>query len=173
MLTLFPDPFHIAIDGPSGAGKSTTARRLAEELGLTYLDTGAMYRSLALYQLKHPSDTEMPLIGFDPSLGPTVNGVTVGDRIRTAEIAEHASTISALPSVRHALVEQQRRMMETGRWVAEGRDIGSNVLPNAALKVYLDADPRERAERRVRQNNVQWDSVMLEAEYQAQLIRDH
>jgi CMP/dCMP kinase len=129
MALELPDLFHVAIDGPSDAGKSTTARRLAERLGLTYFDTGAMYRSLALYRIDYPDRDDMPELAFDPQLGLLLNGVAVNNRIRTPEIAEAASTISAIPEVRRELAAQQRALMELGRWVAEGLDIGSNVLP--------------------------------------------
>jgi cytidylate kinase len=133
----------IAIDGPAGAGKSTVARRVAEALGFTYLDTGAMYRAAALGALE----------GRPPEVTLRDGAVLLGDedvtaRIRTAEVTEAASRLAADAAARAALTDQQRRLLASGDWVAEGRDIGTVVKPDAELKVFLTADPAERARRR-------------------------
>ena len=147
----------IAIDGPAGAGKSTVARGLAARLGFTYLDSGAMYRAVGLLSLRSPDDDPAVLaraarIELDASGGgaPRVllDGEDVTGEIRTPEVSEAASHVAALPDVRAALVSIQRGLLNSGDWVAEGRDIGTVVAPNAELKVYLDADPAERARRR-------------------------
>jgi CMP/dCMP kinase len=133
----------VAIDGPAGAGKSTVARAVAAALGFTYLDTGAMYRAAAL-----APDPAGARIDFDGDGRVIVDGTDVSDRIRTPEASRRASEVAADPRVRAALVEQQRRLIEAGDWVAEGRDIGTVVAPGAEVKVFLTADPAERARRR-------------------------
>ena len=130
----------IAIDGPAGAGKSTVARAVAEQLGFTYLDSGAMYRAVALSVIRDPGDPaararEIEIDWGDPAL-------------RTPEVSVKASQVAADPQVRAALVEKQRELMASGDWVAEGRDIGTVVAPHAELKIFLTADPEERARRR-------------------------
>jgi len=141
----------IAIDGPAGAGKSTVARAVAAALGFTYLDTGAMYRCVALASLR----SSVPVAELAPevkiSLGERVllDGEDVSDAIRTPEVSERASEVAADPAVRRAMVDQQRGLMSRGGdWVAEGRDIGTVVMPDAELKIFLTADPAERAARR-------------------------
>ena len=131
----------IAIDGPAGAGKSTVARAVAKQLGFTYLDSGAMYRAVALSLIRDSDGTaaerarEIDIDFHDPNL-------------RTPEVSAKASQVAQDPAVRAALVERQRELMTSGDWVAEGRDIGTVVAPHAELKVFLTADPRERARRR-------------------------
>lgn len=152
----------IAIDGPAGAGKSTVTRQVAMRLGLVYLDTGAMYRAVTwlLQSLDLPvqeskalqqalSDLELRLEA-QPQGDQLVwvNGKNVTEQIRTAEITAGVSAVAALPSVRNALTAQQRRLGASGGLVAEGRDIGTAVFPNAELKVYLTATVAERARRR-------------------------
>jgi cytidylate kinase len=149
----------IAIDGPAGAGKSTIARRLAKRLGFVYIDTGAMYRAVALWALRTgvaPSDMHrlerLALeadIQFAPG-GSTVllNGEDVTDAIRTAEVSEAASQVSVIPAVRRALVAKQREIGEQASVVMEGRDIGSVVFPDAKVKIFLDAHPEARVARR-------------------------
>jgi cytidylate kinase len=131
----------VAIDGPAGAGKSTVARALAEALGFTYLDSGAMYRAVALQSLrsKRPAPEEARALDAELLTNP---------EIRTPEVSEAASKVATDPAVRAALVERQRELLSEGDWVAEGRDIGTVVAPDAAVKVFLTADPAERARRR-------------------------
>jgi cytidylate kinase len=142
----------IAIDGPAGAGKSTVARAVAESLGFTYLDSGAMYRAVALSLLRDPSGSaaerarEIQIDFGDPAL-------------RTPEVSEAASKIAQDPAVRAALVDRQREFLKTGDWVAEGRDIGTVVAPHAELKVFLTADPDERARRRAAELGTDVDTV--------------
>ncbi len=141
----------VAIDGPAGAGKSTVARAVAEDLGFTYLDTGAMYRSVALAASERGADpaTVASSVKIEPQ-GERIllDGRDVTDEIRTPELSEAASRAAADPAVRRAVVEQQRRLLASGDWVAEGRDIGTVVAPDAEVKVFLTADPEERALRR-------------------------
>jgi len=141
----------VAIDGPAGAGKSTVARALARELGFTYLDSGAMYRTVALESLEHPERAPAEIAGaLDVALGERVllGARDVTDEIRTPQVSVRASEVAADPAVRSALVERQRALMRTGDWVAEGRDIGTVVAPDAAVKVFLDASEQARAQRR-------------------------
>lgn len=158
----------IAIDGPSGAGKSTVAKAVAKKLGFSCLDTGAMYRAIAWRALADgvALDDDAALgqvarcydIAFGHETGNpvpkrvTIGGVDVTDAIRTAEIDRAVSPVSSAPSVRTALVEQQRRIGRMGDYVVEGRDIGTVVFPEAEVKVFLTASDEERAHRRVRQN---------------------
>ena len=158
----------IAIDGPSGAGKSTVAKAVANRLGFSCLDTGAMYRAVAWQALQNGVSLEdsealgkiadeYPIefgtVAGDP-LPKTVSigGVDVTDAIRTSEIDKAVSPVSAEPLVREALVRQQQRIGAKGNYVVEGRDIGTVVFPNAEVKVFLTASAEERAHRRVRQN---------------------
>jgi cytidylate kinase len=166
----------IAIDGPAGAGKSTVARALARELGYRYLDSGAMYRCVALLSLEHPVDAPAELaraaqIQFDGSgqQPPRVicNGRDVSEAIRAPEVSEAASRVAADPDVREALVAKQRELLAGGDWVAEGRDIGTVVAPDAELKVFLSADPEERARRRASQLGADPQVVLAE-----QALRD-
>jgi CMP/dCMP kinase len=131
----------VAIDGPAGAGKSTVARALAEALGFTYLDSGAMYRAVALQSLRSGRPAPEEARELDTAL-------LASPDIRTPEVAEAASKVATDPAVRSALVDRQRELMSDGDWVAEGRDIGTVVAPDAAVKVFLTADPAERARRR-------------------------
>jgi cytidylate kinase len=149
----------IAIDGPAAAGKSTIARSLAARLGFTYIDTGAMYRALALWaQRQDISLIDMhrmeqlalaASIELDPD-GPRVllNGEDVTAAIRDPEIAPAASLVAAIPGVRRAMVDKQRAMAANASVVMEGRDIGSVVFPHADVKIFLDAEPGERVRRR-------------------------
>jgi cytidylate kinase len=147
----------IAIDGPAGAGKSTVARRLAGELGYTYLDSGAMYRSLALAALRdgiEPDDAERLgdaaralAIGLDGG-SVELGGEDVSEAIRAPEVSAAASRVSVHPEVREAMVDRQRDLIASGRYVAEGRDIGTVVSPDSPLKVFLTASSAERARRR-------------------------
>ena len=151
----------IAIDGPSGAGKSTLAKRLARELGFIYLDTGAMYRALALKVLRQGVDladdtrlarlvesTAIDLQENNGTLEVLLDGINVADEIRTPEVSQLASKVSALKIVRARMLDLQRGMGQRGSVVAEGRDIGTVVFPNAEIKIFLDASAEERARRR-------------------------
>lgn len=155
------DRLVIAIDGPSGSGKSSTSRGVAARLGLRYLDTGAMYRAVTWWMLDHGVDVSdaaavaahagEPVVesGTDP-LAPTisVDGVDVSVEIRGEAVNGAVSPVSAVPEVRARMLELQRAAAAEGGIVVEGRDIGSVVLPDAAVKVYLTADPEARAARR-------------------------
>ncbi|MEO8687867.1 MAG: (d)CMP kinase [Solirubrobacteraceae bacterium] len=154
----------IAIDGPAGAGKSSVARAAAERLGFTYLDTGAMYRAVA-YRSKsdgtHPAEVAR---SARLELGDRVllDGEDVTERIREPWVSEASSRVSADLGVREALVEQQRRILGEGDWVAEGRDIGTVVAPDAEVKVFLTAAPEERARRRAAELGADPDVVLRE-----------
>ena len=148
----------LAIDGPSGAGKSTIARRLAARLRFTYIDTGAMYRAVALWAIRQTVDLtdmhrlEQLALAADISLEPGriwLNGEDITEAIRTQEVANGASKVSAIPGVRRALVSKQRALGERTSVVMEGRDIGTVVFPAAAVKIYLDANLDERVRRRL------------------------
>ncbi len=162
----------IAIDGPAGAGKSTVARALAQELGFGYLDSGAMYRAVALLALASPHSDAGQLaraarIGFQPGAagGPgrvLLDGRDVTHEIRTPEASEAASRVAADPRVRDALLAKQRALLSDGDWVAEGRDIGTVVAPDAALKIFLDASPAERARRRAAELDADVRGVLAE-----------
>lgn len=159
----------IAIDGPAGAGKSTVARGVADALGFTYLDSGAMYRCVAMAALRTGAD-----LGDDEELGDLaraldisfdgntalLEGQPVGDEIRSAEVTAAASRVSVHPQVREAMVERQRRLIASGRYVAEGRDIGTVVSPDAPLKVFLTASEDERARRRSTDSGEPLESVL-------------
>jgi cytidylate kinase len=148
----------IAIDGPAGAGKSTVARAVADALGFTYLDSGAMYRCVALAELRGISDP----LGCRIELGGavTLDGDDVTDAIRAPAVSERASQVAARPEVRGHLVALQRAMIRDGDYVAEGRDIGTVVAPDAELKVFLTASPEERARRRAEQIGADVDEVL-------------
>ena len=140
----------IAIDGPAGAGKSTVARAVARALGFTYLDTGAMYRAVALAAAERQQEAAAVAEAMAIEVGERVllDGRDVTEQIRTPEVSENASRVAADPGVRAALVRKQQALVREGDWVAEGRDIGSVVAPDAAVKVFLTASPAERARRR-------------------------
>ncbi len=159
----------IAIDGPSGAGKSTVARAVAARLGFTYLDSGAMYRAVALAALRRDPQLKAVDLGAVAaaariSLGErvTLDGEDVTDAIRSQSVSQNASRVAADPAVRSALVRQQRELMSGGDWIAEGRDIGTVVKPDAQLKIYLTASAEERARRRAEQNSEPYETVLAE-----------
>ncbi len=178
----------IAIDGPAGAGKSTVARAIARELGFTYLNSGAMYRCVALAALERDPgllgqrpealgalarslaidfiDTPSAHAPGDPGRV-LLDGRDVSDAIRAPEVSEAASLVAADPAVREALLAKQRALIARGDWVAEGRDIGTVVAPDAAIKVFLTADPRERARRRAAELGADVETVLAE-----QVMRD-
>jgi cytidylate kinase len=140
----------IAIDGPAGAGKSTVARAVAERLGFTYLDTGAMYRCVALAAAETGRPPAEVAAELQVELGDRVrlDGRDVTPDIRTPEVSEGATRVAADAEVRRALVARQQAIVADGDWVAEGRDIGTVVAPEAEVKVFLTATPEERARRR-------------------------
>jgi cytidylate kinase len=154
-------PLIIALDGPAGAGKSTVAARLAEILGIEYLDTGAMYRAVTYAALQAGVDLtdveEVTRLARDSDIvvadgRVTVDGVDASHEVRSAEVTAAVSTVAALAAVRAVLVERQRSWaLSRNGGVLEGRDIGSVVFPDARLKLFITASPRVRAERRVAQ----------------------
>jgi cytidylate kinase len=156
--------FVVTIDGPAAAGKSTTARAVARALGFLYVDTGALYRALALKVQnggispddlsaveRCASDSELNLSGSADHPRVWLDGTDVSEEIRTPAVSELASRLAAQPGVRRRLVEIQRGLSERGRLVAEGRDLGTVVFPDADVKIYLDADLATRARRRYRE----------------------
>lgn len=159
----------IAIDGPAGAGKSSVARAVASELGFTYLDSGAMYRSVALAALERQLDLDdgEGLGALAGGLGiefderrVLLDGEDVSDAIRAPAVTAAASRVSAHPQVREAMVSRQRDLIADGRYVAEGRDIGTVVSPEAPLKVFLTASDEERARRRAAETGEDFESVL-------------
>ena len=170
----------VTIDGPAGAGKSTVARALARRLGFRFLDTGAMYRAVALLaraQAVAPDDPhrlaglgrdmEIGFVVTEEGAGVTLDGGDVTLSLRLPGVSEEASRLSRFPEVREVLVEKQRELGRQGKVVMEGRDIGTVVLPEADLKVFLDADPEERARRRY----LQWQEKGIEVD-QEELTRE-
>jgi cytidylate kinase len=158
----------VAIDGPAGAGKSTIARRLAGRLGFLYIDTGAMYRAVALWALRQNVEIsdhhrmEQLAIAAGIELEPgriRLNGEDVTDAIRTAEVSDGASRIAVIPGVRRAMVAKQRALGERTSVVMEGRDIGTVVFPGAEVKIFLDAQPGERVRRRLRDVRAQGGTI--------------
>jgi len=155
----------VTLDGPAGAGKSTTAKAVAETLGFRHLDSGALYRALTLALLRRaiperdwPRLTEADLAALGVSVDPDapdfrvlLDGVPVSDELRTKEVTERVSHLAGLPAARACLLGLQREAGAAGRLVADGRDMGSVVFPDAEVKVYLFADLRERARRRLEQ----------------------
>lgn len=160
----------ITIDGPAGAGKSTVARAVAARLGFTYLDTGAMYRAVALAadERKRPPAEVAQEIEIEMGEGNIrVDGRDVTEVIRDHHVSELASRASEDPRVRAALVRKQQEIIRAGDWVAEGRDIGTVVAPHAEVKVFITASPEERARRRAAELNTDVETVLKD-----QLIRD-
>ena len=154
----------IAIDGPAGAGKSTVARAAAERLGFTYLDTGAMYRCVALAVSERGGDPAAVAEAIEIELGERVliDGRDVTDAIRTRAISEASSRVSADVGVRMALVRKQQEILREGDWVAEGRDIGTVVCPDADVKVFLTASPEVRARRRAEELGADVETVLAD-----------
>lgn len=152
----------IAIDGPAGAGKSTIAKRVAEKLGYLHVSTGALYRAVALWALRLGTDlkdmyrltqlaTEAKIELLPENGRVLLNGEDVTEAIRAPQVSDAASKISVIPGVRRALLPVQRAIAQQSSIVMEGRDIGSVVFPEAQVKIFLDADPAERAHRRTRE----------------------
>lgn len=171
----------IAIDGPGGAGKSTVAKEVARKLGIDYIDTGAMYRAIAYKFISCGLKPGIEDDGFTESLNKILvstdvdysrgitrlDGIDVSDKIRTAEISSAASSFSAIPSVRKKLVSLQQKMAQEKSLVMDGRDIGSNVIKDAELKIFLTASPEERARRRYEElcqkgEKVEYEAVLCE-----------
>jgi CMP/dCMP kinase len=155
----------IAIDGPAGAGKSTVARAVAERLDYTYLDTGAMYRAVALAaaQRGEPPAAVAEAVDLDVGERIRLDGRDVTAAIRTPTVSAAASQVAADPGVRAALVRKQQALLGGGGdWVAEGRDIGTVVAPDAAVKVFLYASPEARARRRAAELGADYDDVLRE-----------
>lgn len=164
----------IAIDGPVGSGKSTVARRVAQLLGYVYIDTGAMYRAIALKALRKglspeasddlvtlAGDSKIDLRAQDGTQQVFLDGEDVSFQIRSAEISQAASKVATVSGVRHVLVTEQRRAGHKGGVVMEGRDIGTVVFPDAELKIFLSASPEIRAERRWREHQQKGDAIDL------------
>lgn len=177
-------PFIVAIDGPAGAGKSTVAREVARRTGALYVDTGAMYRAVALWALRNgtPLDNmeslaqlaahaDIRLSGNPPRI--FLNGEDVTDAIRQPEVAQGASIVAANPAVRRAMVALQRDIAAEQSIVMEGRDIGSVVFPDAEVKIYLDAQPEVRATRRAAELSAKGQTIAFDALCQQITERDH
>jgi CMP/dCMP kinase len=159
----------IAIDGPAGSGKSTVARAVARALGFPYLDSGAMYRAVGLNTLRSGGAASDEAEALEIELGERViaNGEDVTEAIRSPEVSEAASKVATNPKVREALVRKQRELLAGGDWVVEGRDIGTVVAPEAAVKVFLTASPEERARRRAAELGTDVETVLRD-----QALRD-
>ena len=159
----------IAIDGPAGAGKSSVARAAARRLGFRYLDSGAMYRCVALAALERGAKAAEVAgeLRIDPGEQVRLDGRDVTEAIRAPAVADAASRVAAEPQVRRALVALQRRLLASGDWVAEGRDIGTVVAPEAELKIFLTATPEVRARRRAAELRADPGAVLAE-----QTLRD-
>ena len=178
----------ITIDGPAGVGKSTISRKVAARYGYTYLDTGAMYRAVAWYLVQYGIDidnsadvesvldditiTLLPAKNEGDDVGVLLNGENISAQIRTPEISMIASTVSALPAVREKLTAMQRQIGAQGRVVAEGRDTGTVVFPEASNKFYLDARPEARAGRRALQLRERGETVDEERLLEMTIARD-
>ena len=154
----------IAIDGPAGAGKSTVARAAAERLGFTYLDTGAMYRVVALAVAENGGEPAAVAEASTIEIGDRIllNGRDVTEAIRTPAISQASSRISGDVGVRMALVRKQQEILREGDWVAEGRDIGTVVCPQAEVKVFLTASPEVRAQRRAEELDADYETVLAQ-----------
>jgi cytidylate kinase len=171
----------VTIDGPAGSGKSTAARQLADRLGFQFLDTGAMYRAVALAFMFRAVDANddqavaavLPELHIELPKGKVVlNGQDVSLMIRTPEAGQGASRVAVIPAVRRHLAAEQRLIAVGGNYVCEGRDQGTFVFPNAACKFFLTAEPRARAERRHKELLAKGESVTLEDVLASQAERD-
>lgn len=177
--------YSVAIDGPSGSGKSTLAKTLSKKLGWLYIDTGAMYRTVGFYAKrnqiepndekslqKHFSKIDIKLEWIDGSQHVFLNGEDVSDKIRTPEMSMYASAVSALPAVRAFLLEKQRDFARNNNVIMDGRDIGTVVLPNAQVKIFLKAGNEERARRRYEELIAKGQDVKFEDVLDDMLKRD-
>ena len=177
---------NIAIDGPAGAGKSTIARKAAAELGFIYVDTGALYRSVAYYCISAGADVSVPesVEKLLPEITPElrfidgvqhvfVNGSDVSDKIRTPEVSMAASKVSAIPAVRAFLFDLQKKIARENDIIMDGRDIGTVVLPDADLKIFLTASPEARADRRYAELKDKPDAPAYEQVLADIIKRDH
>lgn len=177
--------YSVAIDGPSGSGKSTLAKTLSKKLGWLYIDTGAMYRTVGLYAKrnqiepndeksleKHFSKIDIKLEWIDGSQHVFLNGEDVSDKIRTPEMSMYASAVSALPAVRAFLLEKQRDFARNNNVIMDGRDIGTVVLPDAQVKIFLKAGNEERARRRYEELIAKGEDVKFEDVLDDMLKRD-
>lgn len=166
---------NVAVDGPAGAGKSSIAKAVAEEIGFIYVDTGALYRSVALYALENDLDNDSLIASLykinirlefiNGSQHVILNEDDVSDKIRTSDVSMNASKVSALPEVRKYLFDLQKKIATENNIIMDGRDIGTVVLPDADLKVFLTASAEERANRRfleVRDSNITYEKVLEE-----------
>ena len=166
---------NVAVDGPAGAGKSSIAKAVAEEIGFIYVDTGALYRSVALYALENDLDNDSLIASLykinirlefiNGSQHVILNEDDVSDKIRTSDVSMNASKVSALPEVRKYLFDLQKKIAAENNIIMDGRDIGTVVLPDADLKVFLTASAEERANRRfleVRDSNITYEKVLEE-----------
>ena len=166
---------NVAVDGPAGAGKSSIAKAVAEEIGFIYVDTGALYRSVALYALENDLDNDSLIASLykinirlefiNGSQHVILNEDDVSDKIRTSDVSMNASKVSALPEVRKYLFDLQKKIAAENNMIMDGRDIGTGVLPDADLKVFLTASAEERANRRfleVRDSNITYEKVLEE-----------
>ncbi len=178
--------FSIAVDGPAGSGKSTVAKQVAKRLGMIYVDTGAMYRTIALYCMQENISLEdeaavvAALDNLNMKIQPQeegqrifLNGQDVTDEIRTTEIGKGASAVGAYQKVRERMVEMQQAMAQEHSVIMDGRDIGTVVLPDAEVKIYLDAGVEERARRRMGELEAKGETADLEEIKKMILQRDH
>lgn len=176
---------NVAIDGPSGAGKSSLAKAISKSLGYIYVDTGALYRSIALFFIRRGistndiegivsnlSDINLSLVYNEGVQNVILNGENVSSLIRTNEVSMGASAVSAVPAVREFLLETQRQLARENCVVMDGRDIGTVILPNADVKIFLTADDKKRAERRYEELRAKDPSVTFEEVYEAMVNRD-
>lgn len=178
--------FHIALDGPSGAGKSTVAKELAKRLNIIYVDTGALYRTIGYYAFSHSisKDDNAAVIAslekikiemvYENGVQKVyLNGEDLGDRIRLPEISMYASAVSAIPEVRRFLLGTQRDIAKVNSVIMDGRDIGTVILPNAEVKIFLTASLETRAKRRYEELIAKGKSVTYEDVYDDMFVRDN
>ena len=168
----------IAIDGPAAAGKSTIAKRVAAKLGYLYIDTGAMYRAVTLYTLENGEEIIDEIedhihITFGVNNEVYLNDQDVSEAIRSQEVTKNVSYIASLEKVRTYLVDMQRKISEASNVVMDGRDVGTTVLPNAEVKIFMKADPEVRAKRRLLEVQARGNNYTLEELTKDIVRRDH